>query len=107
VATFYRGGWCPYCNVQLRAYQQVLGEITRLGAKLVAISPELPNGSMSTAEVNRLSFDVLGDIGNRVARSFGLVCSLPQELRAALRYNDKTLPSNCLLQRRVTNEVSS
>ena len=75
MVTFYRGGWCPYCNVQLRAYQQVLGEITRLGAKLVAISPQLPNGSMSTAEVNRLSFDVLGDIGNRVARSFGLVYS--------------------------------
>ena len=93
MVTFYRGGWCPYCNVQLRAYQQVLGEITRLGAKLVAISPQLPNGSMSTAEVNRLSFNVLDDIGNRVARSFGLVYSLPQELRAALTYNDKTLPS--------------
>src|SRR5882724_685942 len=65
VVTFYRGGWCPYCNLQLRAYQQVVGEITRLGAKLVAISPQLPKGSMSTAEINRLSFDVLGDIGNR------------------------------------------
>ena len=78
VVTFYRGGWCPYCNLQLRAYQQVLGEITALGAKLVAISPQLPDGSMSTAEMNRLSIDVLSDIGNRVARSFGLVYSLPQ-----------------------------
>ena len=59
VVTFYRGGWCPYCNLQLRAYQQVLGEITALGAKLVAISPQLPDGSMSTAEMNRLSIDVL------------------------------------------------
>jgi hypothetical protein len=69
VVTFYRGGWCPYCNLQLRAYQQALGEITALGAKLVAISPQLPDGSMSTAETNRLSFDVLSDVGNRVARS--------------------------------------
>ena len=46
VVTFYRGGWCPYCNLQLRAYQQALGEITAL----VAISPQLPDGSMSTAE---------------------------------------------------------
>jgi peroxiredoxin len=92
VVTFYRGGWCPYCNLQLRAYQQVLGEITAFGAKLVAISPQLPDGSMSTAETNRLSFDVLSDVGNRVARSFGLVYSLPQELRAALTSNNKALP---------------
>ena len=47
---------------------------------------------MSTAEMNRLSFDVLSDAGNRVARSFGLVYSLPQELRAALTSNNKALP---------------
>jgi peroxiredoxin len=92
VVTFYRGGWCPYCNLQLRAYQQVLGEITALGAKLVAISPQLPDGSLSTAEVNQLSFDVLSDVGNHVARSFGLVYSLPDELRAALTSNNKALP---------------
>ena len=76
--TFYRGGWCPYCNLQLRAYQQVLGEITALDAKLVAISPQLPDGSMSTAETNRLSFDVLSDVGNRVARSFGSFIRCPK-----------------------------
>ena len=92
VVTFYRGGWCPYCNLQLRAYQAVLAEITTLGAKLVAISPQLPDGSMSTAEMNKLSFDVLSDVGNYVARSFGLVYSLPQELRAALTSNNKALP---------------
>lgn len=92
VVMFYRGGWCPYCNLQLRAYQQVLGEITALGAKLVAISPQLPDGSLSTAEVNQLSFDVLSDVGNHVARSFGLVYSLPDELRAALTSNNKALP---------------
>jgi peroxiredoxin len=92
VVTFYRGGWCPYCNLQLRAYQQVLGEITALGAKLVAISPQLPDGLLSTAEMNKLSFDVLSDVGNHVARSFGLVYSLPDELRAALTSNNKALP---------------
>src|SRR5271155_2454374 len=52
VITFYRGGWCPYCNIQLRAYQAALPEITALGAQLVAISPQLPHGSLSTAETN-------------------------------------------------------
>jgi peroxiredoxin len=92
VVTFYRGGWCPYCNLQLRAYQQVLDEITALGGKLVAISPQLPDGSLSTAEMNKLTFDVLSDVGNHVARSFGLVYSLPDELRAALSSNNKALP---------------
>jgi peroxiredoxin len=92
VVTFYRGGWCPYCNIQLRAYQGVLADITALGGRLVAISPQLPDGSLSTAEANKLTFDVLSDVGNRVARNFGLVWSLPEELRAALRSNNKVLP---------------
>jgi peroxiredoxin len=92
VVTFYRGGWCPYCNIQLRAYQAVLPEITALGSRLLAISPQLPDRSLSTAESNQLTFDVLSDVGNRVARSFGLVYALPEELREALRSNNKALP---------------
>src|SRR5271154_4790584 len=92
VVTFYRGGWCPYCNLQLRAYQRALGEITALGGRVIAISPQLPDGSLTTAEMNELSFDVLSDVGNRVARSFGLVYALPDELRAALTSNGKALP---------------
>jgi peroxiredoxin len=92
IATFYRGGWCPYCNIQLRAYQAALPEITTLGARLVAISPQLPDSSLSTSEINELTFDVLSDIGNTVAHRFGLVYSLPEELRAALRSNNKALP---------------
>jgi peroxiredoxin len=92
VVTFYRGGWCPYCNIQLRAYQAVLPEITALGSRLLAISPQLPDRSQSTAEANALTFDVLSDVGNRVARSFGLVYALPEELRQALRSNNKALP---------------
>ena len=92
VVTFYRGGWCPYCNIQLRAYQAILPDMAAAGARLVAISPQLPDGSLSTAEANGLTFDVLSDLGNAVARRFGLVWSLPEELRAALRSNNKALP---------------
>lgn len=92
VVTFYRGGWCPYCNIQLRAYQAVLSAMTALGARLAAISPQRPDGSLSTAEANALSFDVLSDAGNQVARRFGLVYALAEELRAALRANNKALP---------------
>jgi peroxiredoxin len=93
ILTFYRGGWCPYCNIQLRAYQSVLPQITALGARLVAISPQLPDNSLDTVNKNALTFEVLSDVGNEVARSYGLVYSLPEEIRAALRSNNKALPS--------------
>lgn len=92
VVTFYRGGWCPYCNIQLRAYQAALPEMTALGARMVAISPQLPDGSLSTAEANALTFDVLSDVGNAAGRAFGLVYALPEELRAVMRSNNKALP---------------
>jgi peroxiredoxin len=71
---------------------EALEDITALGANIVAISPQLPDGSVSTAAMNELSFDVLSDVGNHVARSFGLVYALPDQLRAALRSNNKALP---------------
>jgi peroxiredoxin len=92
VVTFYRGGWCPYCNIQLRAYQAALPQMTALGARLVAISPQLPDQSLSTAQADELTFDVLSDVGNVAARRFGLVYALPEELRVALRSNNKALP---------------
>ncbi|MGK7891500.1 MAG: peroxiredoxin-like family protein [Leptolyngbyaceae cyanobacterium] len=81
VMTFYRGGWCPYCNLELRAYQQMLPEIKAQGATLVAITPETPDSSLSTREKNELEFEVLSDVGNQVARQLGLVFTLPESLR--------------------------
>jgi peroxiredoxin len=92
VIAFYRGGWCPYCNIQLRAYQKILPEIAALGGRLVAISPQSPDASLDTAEKNALAFAVLSDTGNAVARRFGLVFTLPDELQDAMRANGKLLP---------------
>lgn len=80
VLNFYRGGWCPYCNLELNAYQKHLPEIESLGASLVAISPQTPDSSLSTAEKNDLKFDVLSDEGNKTANEFGLVFELAPEL---------------------------
>ncbi|NEP04203.1 MAG: AhpC/TSA family protein [Okeania sp. SIO2G4] len=81
VISFYRGGWCPYCNMELRGLQKYLPQITELGAKLIAISPETADNSLSTTEKNELTFEVLSDRGNQVAKEFGLVFQLPEELR--------------------------
>lgn len=80
VLCFYRGGWCPYCNLELRAYQQKLEQITRLGATMVAISPELPDRTLTTAEVNQLGYPVLSDVGNAVARSYRLTHTIDPEV---------------------------
>ncbi len=81
VISFYRGGWCPYCNLELRALQQALPEIKAKGGTLVAISPETPDNSLSTSDKNQLTFEVLSDVGNKIAKQFGLVFTLPEELR--------------------------
>jgi peroxiredoxin len=73
IVSFYRGGWCPFCNLELRAYQAVLPEIAAAGASLVAISPEKSDETLSTAEKNALTFHVLSDVGQKVGRAFGLV----------------------------------
>ena len=81
VISFYRGGWCPYCNIQLKAIQKALPEIKGKGARLVAITPETPDNSLSTQEKNELEFDVLSDIDNKLAKELGLVFQLPKAIQ--------------------------
>ncbi|GAA0397007.1 peroxiredoxin-like family protein [Cocleimonas flava] len=82
VITFYRGGWCPYCNFELNAFQKMIPEFEAAGAKLIAISPEVPDHSLSTQQKHDLSFDILYDKGNEISKEFGLVFTLPQEIRS-------------------------
>jgi peroxiredoxin len=86
VVTFYRGGWCPFCNLALRGLQHVLPEIEQLGGGLVAVTPELPDNSLTTAEKAGLSFDVLTDHGLELARRLGIVWRIPEY---ALEWQEK------------------
>lgn len=83
VIVWYRGGWCPYCNIQLNDMQVVLPRLRELGAELVAISPEMPDSALSTKERSALAFPVLSDPGNEIARQFGIVYSIPADVRQA------------------------
>ena len=78
---FYRGGWCPYCNIELRAYQAALPRMNELGASLMAISPQAPDDALTTTEKNELSFDVLSDRGSSVAERFGIAFELSDKLQ--------------------------
>ena len=82
VLIFYRGGWCPYCNLALRSYQAILPEIQRAGATLVAVSPQTPDNSLSAREKMDLSFPVLSDRENAVARTYGLVFTVSSDVQA-------------------------
>ncbi len=82
VLTWYRGGWCPYCNIQLAYLQEVLPDFQGLGAQLVAISPELPDNALSTQEKLDLSFTVLSDVGSQTGRAYGVVFQLSPEVQA-------------------------
>jgi peroxiredoxin len=86
VLVFYRGGWCPYCNLALHQYQaELVPQLARFGARLAAISPQRPDESLSTAEKHNLQFSVLSDAGARVARRMGVTFEPAQEVLEAQR----------------------
>lgn len=93
VLSFYRGGWCPYCNLELRALQQALPEFTRLGASLIAVSPQSPDESLSTAEKNALSFAVLSDSNSIIAKRYGIAFDLAEQLRPIYTQFGHALPN--------------
>ena len=85
VVTFYRGDWCPYCNLQLKALQARLSEIYELGATLVAISPQVPDGSLTKSEINEMDFIVLSDQDAKVASEYGVAWEVPEFLLDHMR----------------------
>jgi peroxiredoxin len=85
VLAWYRGRWCPYCNTQLKAYEERLPEFRALGATVVALSPQKAEQSARTAEAGGLEFALLSDAASKVAESYGLRYTLPERLREAFK----------------------
>lgn len=103
VLAFYRGSWCPYCNLELKFLQDNLSRIKDKGTTLIAISPQIPDHSLSMAEKNNLEFEVLTDADNNFAKKLGIAFQLQdfilpyyKELGINLsdfnKNNDNTLP---------------
>ncbi|MDP0490717.1 MAG: peroxiredoxin-like family protein [Verrucomicrobiota bacterium JB023] len=104
ILTWYRGSWCPYCNITLNHYQQNLDKFKEAGAQLVALTPELPDKSLSATEKHGLEYEVLTDLNNQVADKFGIVFKMSDWVEDAMRsfanlpsyngesYDDSTLP---------------
>lgn len=81
VLTFFRGGWSPYCSLELKAWEARFSDVVALGGSLVAVSPQPLAASVATAEKLGLTFPVLSDAGNAVARSYRIACPVPEGLR--------------------------
>lgn len=94
ILTWYRGGWCPYCNITLRHLQSHLADFGAEGAQLIALTPEVPDKSLSTQEKHQLSFEVLSDLNNEVARSYGILFRLTPEVELLYRQSFDLLAYN-------------
>ena len=94
ILTFYRGEWCPYCNITLRALQTYLPKFEAKGAKLIAISPQLPDYTAKTAKKTGATFSVLSDVGCKVGREYGLDFVLDEEVRQIYEQMGADIPLN-------------
>jgi peroxiredoxin len=84
VVVFYRGAWCPYCNLTLRTYEVALvPTLSQHDIALIAVSPQKPDGSLSTREINQLSYIVVSDPGNQLAEQMGILSKPTDEIRRA------------------------
>lgn len=93
VVSFYRGVWCPYCNMELQALQEALPRFEQLGARLVAISPQTAVNSRKSVRQNALGFPILSDMHNDVAAAFGLRFAMPDYLIELYKSLKNDLPA--------------
>lgn len=94
IVSFYRGGWCPYCSLELRAYQAALDDIRDAGGVFVAVSPGRPDNALGTVEKNALAFPILSDVGGAFADALGLRFELAREIVSLYRKFGHDLPAH-------------
>lgn len=81
IISFYRGSWCPYCNLELAYYTRLLGEKENEGVRMFAISPEKPDVAMENTDPQSLNFVICSDVDNKLAKELNLVFGLPEKIQ--------------------------
>lgn len=97
VIVFYRGGWCPYCNIQLSELQAIENDIIKAGYQIIAISPDSPESLQASVSKNKLNYLLLSDNHTAAARGFGLAFQAPERYaeilsKASAEQNKNVLP---------------
>jgi peroxiredoxin len=92
VLSFYRGVWCPFCNIELQALQEAITEIRARGASLVAVSQQTPTNNLKSRRENRLEFPILSDKGGVIGAAFGIRWVIPEEMRVVHRQLGGPIP---------------
>lgn len=81
IINFYRGSWCPYCNIELSYYNELLTHEDNQYINMVSISPEKPDTTIAVRDIENLKFNILSDINNNLAKKLNLVFSLPEKIQ--------------------------
>ena len=93
IISFFKGSWSPYCELELRAFQHPLPDIKSRHAQLACISPMLPNHCMAIQEEAQLDYEMLSDVGNRLATELDLVYALPPDVIEVYQELGYNIPS--------------
>jgi peroxiredoxin len=86
ILNFYRGAWCPYCNLELSFYDELLGEEENKNIRMLAISPEKPDITLKKIDIGNLNFKVLSDVNNTFSKKMKLVFQIPKKLKIIYRF---------------------
>jgi len=85
VLVFYRGAWCPFCNMHLHVLQESLPEFKEYGAQLITITPQTPDKSVEQFKQKGYPFEVLSDLDSKVMKDYRLYFELPDDLVAVYK----------------------
>ena len=84
VLVFYRGGWCPYCNLQLQGLRKIEKKLKKLGWRVVGISPDSAESLKESLKKNKLGYSLYSDRKVNAAKNFGLAYKVSDETNAKL-----------------------
>lgn len=80
ILKFYRGGWCPYCMIELKEYQGLYNRIKKSGCDLIGIAPDTKKEILKTKKRHFLEFPIYSDQDNKIAKMFGIAFTLNNDL---------------------------
>ncbi|MFE3872086.1 peroxiredoxin-like family protein [Flavobacterium sp. ZS1P70] len=96
ILVFYRGGWCPYCNLHLAALGEAEKDLLSLGYQIIAISPDAPKALKATEEKDKVNYILLSDSNGEFAKSIGVAFQAPENYKPLISKGSEGVNSTFL-----------